>query len=129
MERYETSPTRRSRIRPTVAQLRDVTAFANLDDRVLGRLATISGFAQFEAGTRLYAQGDRNIPFCVLVSGQISFFRTAADGTVTVVDVVQPTGHTGLQAVLTQMPVLTGVEAVLLTRDPDRWRGPTDDAA
>lgn len=102
--------------RPTIAQLRDVMIFANLDDRVLERLAPISETRVYEAGTPLYAQGDQNIPFCILLSGQISFFRTAADGTVTVVDVVQPSGHTGLQAVLTQMPVLTGVEAVAHSR-------------
>ncbi len=50
------------------------------------------------------------------MSGQLSFFRTAPDGTVTVVDVVHPSGHTGLQAVLTQMPVLTGVEVVSPSR-------------
>ena len=103
---------RHSPDRPTAAQLRDVTIFAGVDARVLDRLAAISELRGFDTGARLYAQGDMNIPFCILVAGQISFFRTAPDGTVTVVDVVQPSGHTGLQSVLTQMPVLTGVEAV-----------------
>jgi CRP/FNR family transcriptional activator FtrB len=102
--------------RPGTDQLRELTIFANLEDRVLDRLAAISELRSFDAGTRLYAQGDLNIPFCILVSGQMSFFRTAPDGTVTVVDVVPPSGHTGLQAVLTRMPVLTGVEAVSPSR-------------
>jgi CRP-like cAMP-binding protein len=102
--------------RPTTAQLRDVTIFAGLEDRVLDRIAAISESRWLDAGTKLYAQGELNIPFCVLISGQISFFRTAPDGTVTVVDVVQPTGHTGLQAVLAKMPVLTGVSAVAASR-------------
>lgn len=102
--------------RPTVTQLREVTIFGNLEDRVLDRLAAISELRSFESGTRLYSQGELHVPFCILVSGQMSFFRTAPDGTVTVVDVVHPTGHTGLQAVLTRMPVLTGVEVVAPSR-------------
>jgi CRP-like cAMP-binding protein len=102
--------------RPATAQLRDATIFANLEERVLERLAAISELRNIQTGTRLYNQGDLNIPFCILVSGQMSFFRTAPDGTMTVVDVVPPLGHTGLQSVLTQMPVLTGVEAVSPSR-------------
>lgn len=102
--------------RPTVAQLHDATIFANLDDRVLERIAAISELRGFDTGTRVCKQGDLDVPFCILVSGQMSFFRTAPAGTVTVVDVVPPFGHTGLQAVMTQMPVLTGVEAVAPSR-------------
>jgi CRP/FNR family transcriptional regulator, dissimilatory nitrate respiration regulator len=98
--------------RPSASQLRGMPIFADLEDRVLERLAAMSELRSFETGTRIFAQGDLGIPFCILVSGQMSFFRTAPDGTVTVVDVVHPNGYTGLQAVLTQMPVLTGVEAV-----------------
>jgi len=98
--------------RPTVAQLREVAIFADLEDRVLEQLAAVAEARGIEAGTRLYAQGEPSVPFVLLVSGQISFFRTAPDGTVTVVDVVQPSGHIGLQSVLAQMPVLTGAEAV-----------------
>jgi len=102
--------------RATGAQLRAMPIFAELEDRVLDRLAAMSELRSIDAGTWLYAQGDLNVPFCILVSGQMSFFRTAPDGTVTVVDVVHPSGYTGLQAVLTQMPVLTGVEAVAPSR-------------
>jgi CRP/FNR family transcriptional activator FtrB len=102
--------------RPEIAQLRDVTIFGRLEDRVLTRLAGISELRSFDTAERLYAQGEMNGSFCVLVSGQVSFFRTAPDGTVTVVDVLQPPGHIGLQAVLTQMPILTGAEAVAPTR-------------
>lgn len=102
--------------RPTIEQLRDTTIFGALEDRMLDRLAAISELRAYEAGTRLYAQGEQNIPLCIVMSGQLSFFRTAPDGTVTVVDVVHPSGHTGLQAVLTQMPVLTGVEVVSPSR-------------
>jgi CRP-like cAMP-binding protein len=102
--------------RPDIKLLRDLTIFAGLDERALYRLAAISEIRSIDTGTRLYAQGDLNIPFCIVVSGQMSFFRTAPDGTVTVVDVIAPFGHTGLQSVLTQMPVLTGVEAVAPSR-------------
>jgi CRP-like cAMP-binding protein len=102
--------------RPSVSQLRGMSIFADLEERVLDRLAALSVLRSFETGTRVFAQGDLDVPFCILVSGQMSFFRTAPDGTVTVVDVVHPTGYTGLQAVLTQMPVLTGVEAVAPSR-------------
>jgi CRP/FNR family transcriptional activator FtrB len=103
-------------LRPTVAQLRELTIFARLEDRVLTRLAGISELRSFDTGDRLFAQGEMDVTFCVLVSGQVSFFRTAPDGTVTVVDVLQPPGHIGLQAVLTQMPILTGAAAVAPTR-------------
>jgi CRP-like cAMP-binding protein len=102
--------------RPAIDQLRDTAIFGGLEDRVLDRLAAISEQRGLEAGARLYAQGELDIPLCIVISGQLSFFRTAPDGTVTVVDVVPASGHTGLQAVLTQMPVLTGVEAVSLSR-------------
>jgi len=116
MERQADVIIQREPERPAVSLLRDVTIFSELDPRVLDRIAAISELRNLDTGTRLYAQGDLNIPFCILVSGQMSFFRTAPDGTVTVVDVVPPAGHTGLQAVLTQMPVLTGVEAVAPSR-------------
>jgi CRP-like cAMP-binding protein len=98
--------------RPSASQLRAMPIFADLEGRVVDRLAGISRLQNFDTGVRVFAQGDLDVPFCILVSGQMSFFRTAPDGTVTVVDVVHPNGYTGLQAVLTQMPVLTGVEAV-----------------
>jgi len=102
--------------RASVAELRGMPIFANLEERVLKNLADVSELRSFESGTRVFAQGDLDVPFCILVSGQMSFFRTAPDGTVTVVDVVHPSGYTGLQAVLTQMPLLTGVEAVAPSR-------------
>jgi CRP-like cAMP-binding protein len=98
--------------RPSASHIRAMPIFADLEGRVVDRLAGISRLQNFDTGVRVFAQGDLDVPFCILVSGQMSFFRTAPDGTVTVVDVVHPNGYTGLQAVLTQMPVLTGVEAV-----------------
>ena len=68
--------------RPAIEQLRDTMIFGDLEDRVLDRLAAISELRSFDAGTRLYAQGDQNIPLCIVISGQLSFFRTAPDGTV-----------------------------------------------
>ena len=102
--------------RPSVSLLHGMPIFADLEERVLDRLAAMSQLRSFETGAWVFAQGDLDVPLCILVSGQMSFFRTAPDGTVTVVDVVHPTGYTGLQAVLTQMPVLTGVEAVAPSR-------------
>lgn len=116
MERHPDVIAQPGSVRPNAAQLREQAIFGGLDERILDRLAAISELRSFVTGSRLYAQGDLNIPFCILVSGQMSFFRTAPDGTVTVVDVVHPSGYTGLQAVLTQMPVLTGVEAVAPSR-------------
>jgi CRP-like cAMP-binding protein len=102
--------------RASVAELRCMPIFADLEERVLKNLADVSELRSFESGTRVCAQGDLDVPFCILGSGQMSFFRTAPDGTITVVDVVHPSGYTGLQAVLTQMPLLTGVEAVAPSR-------------
>jgi CRP-like cAMP-binding protein len=98
--------------RPTIAELRAVSIFSRLDDRILERVAEIAESRVVETGGRLYAQGDLDVPFCILISGQISSFRTAPDGTVTVVDVTQPSGHAGLQTMLTRLPALVGVETV-----------------
>jgi CRP-like cAMP-binding protein len=102
--------------RPTLTELRDVAMFAGLEDRVLQSLAAIAESRVVESGVRLYGQGDMDVPFCLLIDGQISSFRSAPDGTVTVVDVTQPSGHTGLQAILTHLPALTGVETVARSR-------------
>ena len=57
------------------------------------------------------------------MSGQISTFRTTPDGTVTVIDVIRPPGHLGLQALLSRLPALTGAETVtgaeVITFDPN----------
>jgi len=103
-------------VRPTVAELREVTMFAELGEPILERLSGIAEARVLEAGTRLYRQGDLDVPFCLLLAGQISSFRTAPDGTVTVVDVTQPRGHAGLQAILTRLPALTGIETVATSR-------------
>lgn len=95
-----------------VEALRGVALFAGLENRVFDRLAKIAERRDCLAGTTLFRQGDANTPFCILVSGQLSTYRTAPDGTVTVIDVLHPAGHTGLSAVLTQLPVLMGVETV-----------------
>src|ERR1700712_2639870 len=92
--------------RPVIDQMREALLFAELEDAVLRRLAEITEAHVVEAGTRLFEQGDSNPPLWVLVSGQMSLFRTASDGTVTVVEVVQPSGHAGLTTILTQLPIL-----------------------
>jgi CRP-like cAMP-binding protein len=106
----------RNTSRTTVTELREVAIFLGLEDRVLQRIADIAESRVFEAGHRLFGQGDLEAPFCLLISGQISSFRTAPDGTVTVVDVTQPSGHSGLQGLLTQLPALVGVETVAPSR-------------
>jgi CRP-like cAMP-binding protein len=112
MERQSDGTSQQDVKRPTVAELRDVSIFARLEDRILEHIAAIAESRIVETGRRLYAQGDLDVPFCILISGQISSFRTAPDGTVTVVDVTQPSGHSGLQTMLTQLPALVGIETV-----------------
>ena len=102
--------------RPDLAQLRDTAILAGLQDHVLERISAVSELLVMEAGSRLHNQGDRTIHFCILVSGQVSLFRTAPDGSVTVVEVLHPSGHVGLQTVLTQLPALTGAEIVATSR-------------
>jgi CRP-like cAMP-binding protein len=102
--------------RPAIAELRGVAMFTRLEDRVLERVAEIAESRVVEMGRQLYAQGDLDVPLCLLISGQISSFRTAPDGTVTVVDVSQPSGHAGLQTLLTRLPSLVGVETVSRSR-------------
>jgi CRP-like cAMP-binding protein len=102
--------------RPDIAVLRGVAIFQGLDDRVLGQVAAISEAVSVPAGFHIQRQGAANSPFCILLSGQISSFRTAPDGTVTVVEVIQPSGHAGLQAVLTQLPALIGIATVAPSR-------------
>lgn len=100
----------------TAAVLRGVAMLQGVADLAFEHLAAIAECRTIQAGTRIYEQGGTDTPFCILVSGQISVFRTAPDGTVTVVDVIQPSGHTGLPGVLTQLPALTGIEAVAASR-------------
>ncbi len=101
---------------PTVDQMREADIFMDLDDEVLHGLALIAKARVVEAGARLFNQGDLNAHFCVLISGQVSMFRTTPDGTVTVVEVLQPSGHAGLATILTQLPALTGAETVAASR-------------
>ncbi len=100
----------------TTAELRTLAILADLDDDAFNRLAGIADVRQFPAGYRIHDQGALSVPFCLLVSGQISCFRTAPDGTVTVVDVIQPPGHASLQPALTQLPTLVGLETVGASR-------------
>ena len=102
--------------RPDIAVLRTVAIFEGLEDRVLAQIAAISEAQAVPAGFQVQRQGAANSPFCILLSGQISFFRTAPDGTVTVVEVLQPSGHAGLQSVLTLLPALVGIETVAPSR-------------
>jgi CRP-like cAMP-binding protein len=98
--------------KPGSKALRDVGMFAGLDDSVLEKLAAIAETRLLDANVLIYGQGQIDVPLCVLIAGQMSSFRTSPDGTVTVVDVMQPSGYAGLQAVLTQLPALTGLETV-----------------
>jgi CRP-like cAMP-binding protein len=116
MERQAAIASQPEPIRPTIAELREVTMFAGLEDRILEQISAIAEAKVIEAGVRLYQQGAVDVPFCLLLSGQISAFRTAPDGTVTVVEVTQPSGHAGLQGILTQLPALTGVDTVATSR-------------
>ena len=50
--------------RPSIEQLRESAIFGALDDRMLDRLAAISEVRAIDAGTRLYAQGEHDIPLC-----------------------------------------------------------------
>jgi CRP-like cAMP-binding protein len=116
MEQREATAGQQEPSRPSPSQLRDAAIFASVENRVLERVAAIAELRVIAAGSRIYNQGAMDVPFCVLLSGQLSFFRTAPDGTVTVVDVIQATGHVGLQSVLTQKPLLIGVDAVAPSR-------------
>jgi len=116
MERQPDRTSHAEARRPTIAELREVAMFEGMGDDVLERLAIVAESRAVEAGTRLFDQGQPDVPFWLLLSGQVSTFRTAPDGTVTVVEVIQPTGHAGLQAVLSQLPTLTGSETVSMSR-------------
>ena len=112
----QTSLDRQSTERPDAGEFREIEVFNGLEDRVINELAAISRAMTVDAGYQIMAQGQPNHAFCLLISGQISSFRTAPDNTVTVVDVIQPSGYTGLQSVLTQLPALVGVETVVPSR-------------
>ena len=102
--------------RPTTIQIREADIFTGLDEQVLERIVLIAETRVFDAGIRLFNQGDLHPPLCILIGGQVSMFRTAPDGTVTVVEVLQPSGHVGLATILTQLPALTGAETVAPSR-------------
>ena len=91
---------------------RTLPLFAGLEERVFVRLDAIARAMNCAPGTRVLSQDNLDSPFVVLVSGQLSTFRAAPDGTVTVVDVLSGPAHAGLSAILTQLPILLGAEAV-----------------
>lgn len=95
-----------------LAALREAAVLAGLEDRILRSLAAISKVATYEAGARVFGQAEAEVPFVILLSGQISLYRTAPDGTVTVIEVVHAPGHAALQSVLTQLPTLIGADVV-----------------
>lgn len=109
--------------RPDIAALRDLAVFSGLEDRVLERLARLAEARTLPPGTLLFEQGSSDVALHVLLSGQISTFRTTPDGTVTVIDVIRPPGHLGLQALLSRLPALIGAQTVtgaeILSFDPN----------
>ena len=65
--------------RPSLPSLRAIAILAGLEDRVLDQIAAIAETRSHEPGTRLFDQGQMNVPFMIPLSGQISVFRTAPD--------------------------------------------------
>jgi CRP-like cAMP-binding protein len=102
--------------RPTTDAVRALPMFAEVDADVVARVADIAAYRTLEPGEKLFTQGTTDMGLHLLVSGQISTFRTAHDGTVTVIDVTRPPGHLGLQAVLARLPSLVSAEAVSTSR-------------
>lgn len=102
--------------RAGIAVPRNLPLFAGVEDRVFARLDVISELRECGPGVRIFTQDDVNPPFVAIVSGQISTFRTAPDGTVTVIDVLRAPAHAGLSAILTQLPQLMGAETVAPSR-------------
>ena len=112
MNRMTNEPILGDEIQTIVAKLRLAAIFAGLDDHVLGRLAGCATPVTVEARTRLFSQNDADLPCHILLDGQIALSRTSQDNTVTVVDVIRPSGQVGLSASLTNLPALTHAETV-----------------
>jgi CRP-like cAMP-binding protein len=116
MNQITSQPLPASPDRPTIEAIRALPMFHEVADAVIARVAEIAHVRTLAPGEKLFVQGTSNMCLHLLVSGQISTFRTAHDGTVTVIDVVRPPGHLGLQGLPARLPSLVGAEAVSPSR-------------
>jgi CRP/FNR family transcriptional activator FtrB len=94
------------------AMLRTVPGFAQLDSRVLERVAANGDYAEATSGDVLFREGATPACLYVLLDGQVSLTGTAADTSSTVIDVLGPRSSFVLANVLADEPYLMGAEAV-----------------
>lgn len=87
------------------------TLFKNLPESVLARLLPISELMTIEAGTHICRRGEQASHLYVLADGQVTLSNTAGNGTIAVVEVIQPTGHFILATMLARLPFLMDAHA------------------
>ncbi len=92
--------------------LRSTPLLGDLDDSVLGRVASISWLTDVPEGTVLCRQGEPATPFYVIVQGQLSGFSTAPNGTTAVVEVMRAGEALGLANVLARQPRQLSAQAI-----------------
>lgn len=96
--------------------LRAVPALQDLEDRVIDRLATISGIVEHPEGTELCHQGQLADRLYIVLEGQLTAINTAPNGETAVVEVIRPGETLGLSTVLARLPRLISVRTITASR-------------
>ncbi len=87
------------------------TLFSRLPEAILERLVPISEVMTVDAGAHICRRGDPATHLYVLAEGQVTLSNTAGNGTIAVVEVIQPTGHFILATMLARLPFVMDAHA------------------
>ncbi len=96
----------------TLALLRNVPVFRDVDERTLHGLAAIATLVVVPENTVLCQQGIQADRLLVLIDGQVALENTTPSGASAVVEVVRTGGHLMLSAVLSGLPGLMSARTV-----------------
>jgi CRP/FNR family transcriptional activator FtrB len=92
--------------------LSQVPAFAEVEERILARLAASATVQTAPTGTVLFRRGERPGWFYILVDGQVALTADASDGNSTVIEVLRPTELFSFGAMLLDAPFLMSARAI-----------------
>lgn len=94
------------------AALRATPLLAELDDRLIARLAAISKIVTAPEGAELCRQGDPASELFIVMEGQLAGSSTAANGTTAVVEVFRAGQTFSLSTLLARLPRLLGFRTI-----------------
>ncbi len=95
--------------------LAQAALFNGLPEPVIASLIPVSEVVSFDAGALICRQGEPATHLYVVAEGQVSLSNTARNGTIAVVEVIQPNGHFVLATMLARLPFLMNAHATAPT--------------